>query len=73
LFREWSDWQACIPAGLESFTTGDLAAAMAIRTDLAQKMAYCLHRAQVIELIGKRGRARLYRVRLEEHLCPTHC
>jgi hypothetical protein len=73
LFRQWSDWRGCIPAGLESFTTGDLAAAMAIRTDLAQKMAYCLHRAQVIELIGKRGRARLYRVRLEEHLCPTHC
>jgi hypothetical protein len=29
---------------------------------LAQKMAYCLQKGEVIELIGKQGRAKLYRV-----------
>jgi hypothetical protein len=29
---------------------------------LAQKMAYCLREGNLIELIGKRGRANLYRV-----------
>jgi len=28
---------------------------------LAQKMAYCLHKGSVTELIGRRGRANLYR------------
>jgi hypothetical protein len=54
------DWRGCLPAGLESFTARDLAAAMGTRSDLAQKMAYCLCKARVVELIGKRGRANLY-------------
>jgi hypothetical protein len=29
---------------------------------LAQKMAYCLRESRMIELIGRRGRANLYRV-----------
>jgi hypothetical protein len=57
-----ADWRGCLPAGLESFTASDLATAMATRSDLAQKMAYCLRQGHVIELIGKRGRANLYRV-----------
>lgn len=61
-FKESADWRACLPAGLESFTTKDLAAAMRTRRDLAQKMAYCLHKGQVIDLIGRQGRANLYRL-----------
>jgi hypothetical protein len=65
LFHGVDDWERCLPAGLESFTAKDLAAAMGTRTDLGQKMAYCLAKASVIELIGKRGRANLYRAREE--------
>ena len=61
LFHGTADWRGCLPAGLESFTTKDLATAMDTRNDLAQKMAYCLHKGSVIELIGRRGRANLYR------------
>jgi hypothetical protein len=61
LFRESADWRGCLPAGLESFTARDLATAMDTRSELAQKMAYCLHKGRVIELIGRRGRANLYR------------
>ncbi len=62
LFEELSDWNSFLPEGLESFTARDLAEAIAIRRQLAQKMAYCLRKARVIKLIGKRGRANLYRV-----------
>jgi hypothetical protein len=60
-FGQSADWLAFLPAGLESFTTGDLATRMNTRVELAQKMAYCLREARMIELIGKRGRANLYR------------
>jgi hypothetical protein len=62
LFQESADWRECLPAGLESFTARDLATAMDTRRDLAQKIAYCLQKGRVIELIGRRGRANLYRV-----------
>jgi hypothetical protein len=62
LFEAAADWRGFLPAGLESFTTGELAAAIDTRRRLAQKMAYCLRHGNVIELIGKRGRADLYRV-----------
>jgi len=53
--------QALLPETMgESFTTSDLVVAMGMRRQLAQKMAYCLNKARVIELIGKRGRANLY-------------
>jgi len=61
LFHGTADWRGCLPAGLESFTARDLATALDTRTDLAQKMAYCLHKGSVTELIGRRGRANLYR------------
>jgi hypothetical protein len=61
LFEGPADWRRLIPEALESFTTGDIATAMKTRRDLAQKIAYCLHQGGVIELIGKRGRANLYR------------
>jgi len=61
LFEEAADLQTLLPDKLgESFTTRDLAEAIGIRRQLAQKMAYCLHKVRVVELIGKRGRANLY-------------
>lgn len=62
LFGDSADWLAFLPDGLGSFTTKDLATGIATRRDLAQKMAYCLRKARLIELIGRRGRANLYRV-----------
>lgn len=62
VFQDRGHWRACLPEGLESFTTKDLAAASATSRDLAQKMAYCLHKGGVIELSGRQGRANLYRV-----------
>jgi hypothetical protein len=60
-FGQSADWLGFLPEKLESFTTGDLATRMNTRRELAQKMAYCLREARMIELIGKRGRANLYR------------
>jgi hypothetical protein len=63
LFRQPADWLALLPHALgESFTTGDLAKALGIHRRLAQKMAYCLRKAEVIELVGKQGRANAYGV-----------
>ena len=62
VFCASADWLRFVPEGVESFTASDLARATAIRGDLGQKMAYCLREASLIELIGKRGRANLYRV-----------
>ena len=62
LFRDPADWRSLLPAGLESFTTADLASALNFRRALAQRMAYCLHKSQLIECIGTQERSRLYRV-----------
>ena len=62
LFNEPADWERFVPRELESFTTRDLAAAKDMRRELAEKMAYCLRVANLIELIGRRGRSNLYRV-----------
>lgn len=63
LFEEPTDWQTLLPEKLAaSFTAKDLADAAGIRRHLAQKMAYCLRKVRVIDLIGKRGRANLYEV-----------
>ena len=61
-FGQSADWLRFIPDGLELFTTSDLASRMNTGRELAQKMAYCLREANMIELVGKRGRANLYRV-----------
>ena len=61
-FGQSTDWLRFLPEGMESFTTSDLASRMNTGRDLAQKMAYCLREARMIELIGKRGRANLYRI-----------
>src|SRR5689334_10711505 len=62
LFKNSADWLAFVPDGLQSFTTKDLATVADTRRDLAQKMAYCLRQARMIELIGRQGRSNLYRV-----------
>lgn len=61
-FGHSGDWLRFLPEGLELFTTSDLASRINTRRELAQKMAYCLREARMIELIGKRGRSNLYRV-----------
>ena len=61
-FGHSADWLRFLPDGLQLFTTSDLASRMNTGRELAQKMAYCLREARMIELIGKRGRANLYRV-----------
>jgi hypothetical protein len=60
LFEKPADWLALLPEGLGSFTARDLAEAMDIRMELAQRMAYCLRKGRAINLIGRRGRAYLY-------------
>jgi hypothetical protein len=62
LFRDAADWLAFVPDGLQSFTTKDIATVAETSRELAQKMAYCLRHARMIDLIGKQGRANLYRV-----------
>ena len=62
LFGHSADWLEFLPNGLESFTTSDLATGIATGRELAQKMAYCLREARMIELVGRRGRANLYRI-----------
>jgi hypothetical protein len=64
-FGQSTDWLRFLPDGLELFTTSDLATRMNTRRELAQKIAYCLREARMIELIGKRGRANLYRIPVE--------
>jgi ribosomal protein S25 len=60
VFARPADWLALLPQGFEPFTARDLAEAMGIRLELAQKMAYSLREAKLVKLIGKRGRANLY-------------
>lgn len=62
MFGASADWLGFLPDGLEAFTTRELATGMKTRRELAQKMAYCLREGKMIELIGRRGRANLYRV-----------
>ncbi len=63
VFEKAADFQMLLPEKVgEPFTTRDLAEAMDIGRQLAQKTAYCLCKARAIELIGKRGRANLYGV-----------
>lgn len=62
LFGASADWLGFLPEGLESFTTSDLAAGTDTGRELAQKMAYCLREGRLIDLIGRQGRANLYRV-----------
>ena len=66
LFTKSEDWLAFVPSGLNSFTTVELATRIDANRELAQKLAYCLRHGRMIELIGRRGRANLYRVANQE-------
>lgn len=62
LFESPADLEDLLPPAMpEPFTTADLAAALGRRRRLAQKMAYCLRKSGAIEVVGKQGRAVLYR------------
>jgi hypothetical protein len=59
--RSHADFRALLPAVLEyPCTTADIATAAEIPRWLAQKMAYCLRHANILEQRGKRGHAWLY-------------
>lgn len=61
--RTLDDFRALLPALLEyPCTTAEIAKAAAIPRWLAQKMAYCLRHAGVLEQQGKRTRAWLYKL-----------
>ncbi|MEJ2638140.1 MAG: hypothetical protein P8010_01060 [Desulfosarcinaceae bacterium] len=56
-----ADLEAFLPNTLsDRFTTRNIAEELGITLRLAQCMAYCLRRVQVIEMIGKQGHANLY-------------
>jgi len=61
LFKQPGDLATTVPPGLpDRFTTADLARAMDGSRSLAQKMAYCLRKMDVITEIGRQGRSKLY-------------
>jgi len=61
LFAGPEDYAALLPDELaEPFTTADLARALGRPRSLAQKMAYCLRRMDVIADVGRRDRSVLY-------------
>jgi hypothetical protein len=63
LFEKQLDWRSLLPEALnDPFTTKDLAEALNIRIQLSQRMAYSLHKGNIIQLIGKAGRANLFRI-----------
>jgi len=56
------DAAALLPPHLpDLFDTAELAAAAAITRRLAQQMTYCLRSMEMLEIVGSRGRANLYR------------
>lgn len=62
VFEQPADWRALVPDELRAFTARDLAEAIGIRRQLAQRMVYCLRHGGLITLAGKEGRAYRYRV-----------
>ena len=58
-----ADLVALLPAELPTiFDTAELAAAAGIARYRAQRIAYCLRHMQAASVIGKRGRAQLYKL-----------
>jgi hypothetical protein len=61
-----ADFAALLPAGLpDTFDTQELAQAIRQPRFLAQKMSYCLREMAVLEVVGKRKNALLYRITKE--------
>ncbi|MEM8858664.1 MAG: hypothetical protein AAGD96_10100 [Chloroflexota bacterium] len=64
LLKTPADLIRLLPEGLpEQFTTKDIAEGLGRPKWLVQKMAYCLRKAQAIQLIGKRGKYSLYEMK----------
>jgi hypothetical protein len=65
-FHGAADWEAWLPfVPGEPFHSGTLAAALAAPRHLGQKACYTLHRAGLLERLGKDGRAWEYALRAE--------
>jgi len=61
LFKKPQDFLRLIPPDLESpFTNSDLAKALGVSKQIAQKMTYCLRKMDVLATRGKKGNARLH-------------
>jgi hypothetical protein len=61
LFETPAELARLLPSSLpQPFTTADLAAALERRRPVAQKMAYCLRKLELVEPVGKKGNAILY-------------
>ena len=67
VFDRPASWLTLLPVFSEPFTSRDLARAIGVRLDLAQKMTYSMRQAGLLQPLGKRGNATLYRV--VEGLC----
>jgi len=71
VFEAPANWLALLPTRNEPFTSRDLAEAIGVRLDLAQKMTYSLREAGFVQPVGKRGRATLYRAGATECAYPS--
>ncbi len=71
VFEGPASWLALLPARTEPFTSRDLAQAIGVRLDLAQKMTYAMRHAGLLEPAGKRGRAILYQASATECSCQS--
>jgi len=61
IFANPTDYLSLLPASLpRPFTNRELADALDLRLNLAQKMSYTLRKAGLLEMVGKRGNALLY-------------
>jgi len=61
VYDDLACWKEFLPESLTEFTARELADDRGIPTHLAQRIVYCLRAAGVIKMIGKRGRAYMYR------------
>jgi hypothetical protein len=63
-FSTPTDFLRLFPATLpKEFTTRKLAESLGLKANIAQKMSYSLRHMDVIETIGKRGRANIYSIK----------
>lgn len=63
-FSAPADFKKLLPEALpEEFKTRELAELLGLRVNIAQKMTYSLRQMDVIETIGKRGRANIYSIK----------
>lgn len=62
-FDSYQSYSSLIPETLPSpFTNHQLAETLSIRRSLARKMTYTLRKMSILELVGKKGNANLYKI-----------